>query len=94
MVIINKYIKNKYAIATLIFLIYSLFLDDIDLFTIIDQKQKLSKLNTTTTEIQDKLNSTKLSLSKINNLSDLEHYAREAKLFKKVNEEIFVISTE
>ena len=37
MVKLKKYIKNKYVIASLIFLIYSLFLDDIDLFTIIEQ---------------------------------------------------------
>ncbi len=91
---IKKYIRNKYVIAAFIFLIYSLFLDDIDLFTIIDQKQKLSKLSTTHTELQSKLNATKISLSKINNRSDLEHYAREVKLFKKENEEIFVISNE
>jgi cell division protein DivIC len=91
---IKKYIRNKYFIATCIFLIYSLFLDDIDLFTIIDQKQKLSKLGATHSELQSKLNETKISLSKINNRSELEHYAREVKLFKKENEEIFVISYE
>lgn len=91
---IKKYIRNKYIIATCIFLIYSLFLDDIDLFTIIDHKQKLSKLSATQSELQGKLNATKASLSKINNSSELEHYAREVKLFKKENEEIFVISYE
>ncbi len=94
MIKFKKYIKNKYVIATFIFLIYSLFLDDVDLFTIIDQKQKLNKLNVTQSELQAKLNSTKISLSKINNRTELEHFAREIKLFKKDNEEIFVISYE
>jgi hypothetical protein len=94
MVKLKKYIKNKYVIASLIFLIYSLFLDDIDLFTIIEQKQKLSKLNETQSELNSKLNATKVSLSKISNKSELEHYAREIKLFKKENEEVFVISYE
>jgi cell division protein DivIC len=94
MVTFKKYIKNKYIIATLIFLVYSLFLDDIDIFTIINQKQKLNKLNRNHIELQAKLNSTKASLSKINNNTELEHFAREKKLFKKDNEEIFVISYE
>jgi hypothetical protein len=94
MVRLKKYIKNKYFIASLIFLIYSLFLDDVDIFTIYNQKQKLSKLSSTHAELQDKLNNTKESLSKINNKTELEHYAREKKLFKKENEEIFVISYE
>ena len=91
---IKTYLRNKYIIASLIFLVYSLFLDDIDIFTIINQKQKLHKLNQTQSELLSKLNDTKTSLSKINNKSDLEHFAREAKLFKKENEEIFVISYE
>lgn len=94
MVRFKKYIKNKYIIATSIFLVYSLFLDDVDIFTIINQKQKLNKLNLTHSELQAKLNTTKASLSKINNKTELEHFAREKKLFKKENEEIFVISYE
>jgi hypothetical protein len=71
-----------------------LFLDDIDIFTIVNQKQKLNKLSSTQVELQTKLDSTKTSLSKVNNKGELEHFAREKKLFKKENEEIFVISYE
>jgi cell division protein DivIC len=91
---VKKFLKDKYVIASLIFFIYTLFLDDIDIFTIVNQKQKLNKLSSTQVELQTKLDSTKTSLSKVNNKGELEHFAREKKLFKKENEEIFVISYE
>jgi cell division protein DivIC len=94
MIRVKKFLKDKYVIASLIFFIYTLFLDDIDIFTIVNQKQKLNKLSSTQVELQTKLDSTKTSLSKVNNKGELEHFAREKKLFKKENEEIFVISYE
>jgi hypothetical protein len=71
-----------------------LFLDDIDIFTIVNQKNKLSHLEKAKSEVSEKLSRTKLSLKKLRYSSELESYAREEKLFKRDNEEIFVISYE
>ena len=71
-----------------------LFLDDIDIFTIINQNNKLSHLEESKSEVSEKLALTKLTLKKLKYTSELENFAREEKLFKRDNEEIFVISYE
>jgi cell division protein DivIC len=89
-----KYFKNKFIFTTCLFFIYMLFLDDIDIFTIINQNNKLSHLEEAKSEVSEKLARTKLTLKKLKYTSELENFAREEKLFKRDNEEIFVISYE
>jgi cell division protein DivIC len=84
--------KNKYILALCIFMVYNLFLDEVDIFTIINQNKKLSELRSAQSEMNLKLEDTKYILSQIKDLSYLEKLAREDKLFKKDNEDIFVIT--
>jgi hypothetical protein len=67
-------------------------LDDLDIFCIISQKQKLNKLEIQRNEMKNQLISTRSTLRKLNKINYLEAYARSEKFFKKENEEIFVIS--
>jgi hypothetical protein len=71
-----------------------LFLDDIDIFTIINQNTKLGKLEEARQEVSVKLIQTQEILKKLRYSSELESYAREQKMFKRENEDIFVISYE
>lgn len=89
-----KYFKNKFILTTCLFFVYILFLDDVDIFTIINQNRKLSHLEESKIEISQKLNQTKGILKELRYSSNLESYAREEKLFKKDNEDIFIISYE
>lgn len=84
--------KNKYILALCIFMVYNLFLDEVDIFTIINQNKKLSELRSAQSEMSLKLKETKYILSQIKDLSYLEKLAREDKLFKKDDEDIFVIT--
>ena len=84
--------KYKYILAVCIFMVYNLFLDEVDIFTIINQNKKLSELRSAQSEMNLKLKDTKYILSQIKDLSYLEKLAREDKLFKKDNEDIFVIT--
>jgi len=86
--------KNKYILATTIFLVYNLFLDDIDLFTIISQNRKMSRLQANKQEVAVKLQETKYTLQQLKHMHALEKYAREEKLFKREDEDIFVITNE
>ena len=88
------YLKNKYIFTICIFLIYTLFLDDTDIFTIFNHNVKLSKLEQAKMETSMKLDSTVQLLNLLKYEDQLESYAREKKLFKKENEDIFVISYE
>lgn len=84
--------KNKYILALCIFMVYNLFLDEVDIFTIINQNKKLSELRSAQSEMSLKLKETKYILSQIKDLSYLEKLAREDKLFKKDDEDVFVIT--
>ena len=89
---IPSYLKNKYGLTLFVFLIYVLFLDDLDIFSIISQKQMLNKLEIQRDDMKNQLISTRSTLRKLNKINYLEAYARSEKFFKKENEEIFVIS--
>ena len=92
MIKIPKYLKNKYGLTLFVFLIYVLFLDDLDIFSIISQKQKLNKLEIQRDEMKNQLTSNRSTLRKLNKINYLEAYARSEKFFKKENEEIFIIT--
>ena len=89
---IPSYLKNKYGLTLFVFLIYVLFLDDLDVFSIISQKQKLNKLEIQRDNMKSQLISTRSTLRKLNKINYLEAYARSEKFFKKENEEIFIIT--
>ena len=89
-----SYIQNKYIFATVLFVIYSLFLDDVDIFTIVNHNRKLNKLEISKTETSHKLDSTQNLLGTLKYDDQLESFAREHKLYKKEDEDIFVISKE
>lgn len=91
---IPAFVKNKYFITSFIFSIYFLFLDDLDIISIINQKQKLTKLEEQRDLLADNLKETKNTLNRLKNLNYLEAYARSKKFFKKDDEEIFVITFE
>ncbi len=84
--------KNKYILAITIFLVYNLFLDEVDVFSVINQNRRISQLKENQREINQKLQETKYILSQINDPSFLEKLAREDKFFKKDNEDVFVIT--
>jgi hypothetical protein len=88
------YFKNKFILASTIFVIYALFLDDADLFSMISHSNKLRKLEVSKSEVLIKLKKTKYTLRQLRYSSEIEKYAREEKFFKKDNEDIFVISYE
>lgn len=71
-----------------------LFLDDIDIFTIVNQNRKLNRLEEAKVEVSEKLSRTRNTLKELRYPSELESYAREEKLFKRDNEDVFVISYE
>lgn len=86
--------KNKYILTSTIFVVYALFLDDNDIFSIISFKRKLNRIDDTKELVSSNLNKTRSTLKKLKYTSELEKFAREEKFFKKDDEDIFVISYE
>lgn len=88
---VGRYLKNKFILASTLFLVYSLFLDEYDIFTILIENNKLGKLEKLKEETNAQLQETKQTLSRLKHLSEVEKFAREKKFFKKDNEDVFVI---
>ncbi len=86
--------KNKYILTFTIFSIYNLFLDDVDIFSIVSQNKKLSTLNDNKVAMQKQLDQTKHTLTQLKFDSELERFAREKKYFKRDDEDVFVITYE
>ncbi len=86
--------RNKYILTFTIFAIYALFIDDNDVFTLVNHHVKLTKLERTLVEKEKTLETTKQTLIELDDAHYLEKFAREKKYFKKDNEDIFVITQE
>ncbi|NDF59645.1 MAG: septum formation initiator [Crocinitomicaceae bacterium] len=84
--------KNKYVLTAFVFVFYALFLDEIDVFDIIARKRTLNKIEEDIVDKEKKLYKVKYTLRRLHHTSELERYAREHKLFKKENEDIFIIT--
>lgn len=85
------YLKNKFILASTVFVVYTLFLDENDIFSILSQKAKLITLEQKKTEVTQQLNETIHTLNTLKYPSEVERFAREKKFFKKDNEDIFVL---
>lgn len=84
-------LRNKFILATAIFFVYTLFLDENDIFTIFSQSNKLSHLQEDTNNMKKDLEKTQVTLKKLKYKPELERFAREQKLFKKDDEDVYVI---
>jgi len=74
--------------------VYTLFLDENDIFTIFSQTRKLNKLELKKSEVNSNLIETRETLNQLKYSSEVERYAREKKYFKKDDEDVFVIFSE
>jgi cell division protein DivIC len=87
-----SWIKNKFLITSVVFVLYALLLDDWDIFHLVKQNIKLKELNQQREATKVKLIQAQSTLKKLQTTSGLEDFAREEKFFKKNDEDIFVIS--
>lgn len=89
------YLKNKYLLTGLFFVVWVVFFDRNDLFSQYSYRQQLKKLENDKTYYLKEIEANKLVMDEL--MSDPEHlekYARERYLMKKENEDIFLIVEE
>lgn len=89
-----SWLKNKFLITSIIFILYALLLDDWDVFHLVKLNIKLKELNEQRDATKLKLIQAQTTLKKLQSSDGLETFAREDKFFKKNDEDIFVISYE
>lgn len=85
------YLKNKFVLASTLFIVYTMFLDEYDIFTILVENKKLNKLEAEKADTNRKLEETKHTITRLKHKSEVERFAREKKYFKKDDEDVFVI---
>jgi len=88
---IIRYLKNKYAISILVFLVWMLFFDRNDVISQYTYRSKLNKLKDDTKYFTEEIEKIKKDLHELmSNPKSLEKFAREKYLMKKDDEDIFV----
>lgn len=90
---IPGWLKNKYTITSLVFVVWLLFFDDQDIFTTwFRHKKELHKLEESRDYYLDQIKLTKTELEQLkSDKTTLEKYAREKYWMKKDNEDLFIL---
>jgi cell division protein FtsB len=88
---ILRFLKNKYATAVTIFLLWICFFNDIDLFFIVQSRWELMNMRKEVKELRKQNQLAKEALNDIsNNTASLEKFARETYYMKRDNEDVYV----
>ncbi len=92
---IPKWLKNKYALTGMVFLLWLLFFDRNDLISQFKISSELNKLKEEKRFFLEEIKKDQENLLDLKtNPKTLEKFARENYLMKKENEDIFVIVKE
>ena len=84
--------KNKYVIASLLFLVWMLFFDPKDFSLITGRIEKLNDLQKSEKHLVKKIGETRQELSLLKTSAQtIEKYAREKYMMKKDNEDLFIV---
>lgn len=86
-----KILKNKYVIASLLFIAWMTFFDNNDLFRHLRHQRILNELNRDKRELTVRIDEVKRQMTELQSHDLLEKFAREQYYFKKENEEVFVV---
>ena len=91
-ILVKPYVKNKYAISLLVFIIWVSFFDENRLISRVSQRAELNKLEEQKEYYREQIEINKKRLNELRtNKNNLEKFAREQYLMKKPNEDIFVV---
>jgi cell division protein DivIC len=85
-------IRNKYFIAFTAFVLWMLFFDRNDVFTLMERKKELREIQASKQYFTQRITEDrKFSKDLQFNASAIEKYAREKYLMKRENEELFLV---
>ena len=86
--------RNKFVIASLIFILWMAFFDNNDLIRQYKVWDKLQDVKAESKRKKDMIHDIKTSLAQLQDKNQLEKFARETYMFKRDNEDIFVVVAE
>lgn len=92
---IPSWLKNKYTLSSLGFLVWIAFIDQNNLLTQLEYRSTLNNIKKDQFFYKEEINKTKKELNELStDQKALEKFAREKYLMKKDNEEIFIFEEE
>lgn len=91
---ILAYLKNKYVIAILVFLMLIVFYDRNDIFVQLDRAKQVNTLEQSKAFYEQEIEKTNKELNQLESSeSAVQRYAREHFFMKMDNEEIFIVDS-
>jgi hypothetical protein len=91
---IPGWLKNKYLLAGILFLVWMLFFDPKDIGNEIEKWNKYRELQSSEAHLVKNISETRAELKELkNNAQTIEKYAREKYLMKKDNEDLFIVES-
>jgi cell division protein DivIC len=90
---IPSWLKNKYLLTGIAFLVWILFLDNKnDLFSQYERLSRSGELTKNEDHLSNQITETQKELDLLkNNVQSIEKYAREKYMMKKDNEDLFIL---
>jgi cell division protein DivIC len=91
---IPSWIKNKYLLTGVFFVVWMLFFDPKDILSDLERRGKLIELQTSELSLKKQITDAKQELDLLKtNAQSIEKYARENYLMKKDNEDLFIVKS-
>jgi cell division protein FtsB len=91
---IPSWLKNKYLLTGVFFMVWMLFFDPKDILTDIERRDKLKELQKSELHIKQMISQSHQELDLLkNNAQNIEKYAREKYMMKKDNEDLFILKS-
>jgi cell division protein FtsB len=88
----GKVLKNKYFIASVLFLAWIIFFDENSFVSHAENKRRLNELNQQKEYYQERIEADKQKLEDLNaGINELEKFAREQFFMSKPDEDIFIV---
>jgi cell division protein DivIC len=89
-----KFLKNKYLICIVVFVVWMSFFDVKDWGLLIERHNKISELEKSEKMLSMQIQETRAELNLLrSDAQSIERYAREKYYMKKDNEDIFLVKT-
>ena len=91
---IPSFLRNKYALSSIAFVVWMLFFDRNDVFTQMERRGELNELKQSKAYFEKQIaENRKFSKDLQFNASAIEKYAREHYMMKRDNEDLFIIQS-
>ena len=91
---IPSWLKNKYLLTTVFFVIWMVFFDLKDILSDFERREKLNDLQKSEQHLKQLITESHQELNLLkNNAQSIEKYAREKYMMKKDNEDLFIVKS-